>query len=516
MMRLTKRPRFKKGHVQFLSYLVGFMLLKAAWWIGAKFGSPTLEQIIFHLQNGTDGIADADPDIFRSFAVHVIFLPCVFAALVYGLQQWVNSSRTSTYIRHHKLPTESSIGVRSVVLGLEALQWIFSRYLPIGILLLAAVIFGNKIAIWSFLQHQEVSTFIDDNYVFPKNQHIKAPGKKLNLVLIYVESLEKGYTNAEIMGRNLLAPLDAVTLNGQRIDNFVQTTGTGWTIAGIVSTQCGVPLKTLSLFSIHNQKAKIKSFLPGIDCLGDVLEQNGYKNIFMGGASLYFADKGKFFAEHGYSELYGKEEWVRAGAKQFSDWGLYDDELFARAKTRLDQLQKSRKPFNLTLLTVDTHPPQGYVSPTCARQGVKDYQGLLTCTAGLIADFIGYMKQKGYLENTVVVILGDHLSTQAPLESALNAAGERLIYNAFLAPTPLHKTRDTVYHFAMFPSILQAMRFSFDNNRLALGASAFGPVDPAFIVPNLTADTYKALLAKTSRRYLEFWEAHEDNRPGAK
>ena len=38
-----KLKRIKRQHVHFLSYLLAFVFLKAAWWIGAKFGSPSLE-----------------------------------------------------------------------------------------------------------------------------------------------------------------------------------------------------------------------------------------------------------------------------------------------------------------------------------------------------------------------------------------------------------------------------------------------------------------------------------------
>lgn len=335
------------------------------------------------------------------------------------------------------------------------------------------------------------------------------PKHKPNLVLIYVESLESGFGDPALMGEDLLAPLNAATQDAYRFNDYEQTTGTGWTIAGIVSTQCGIPLKSHALFDGNQQGEKVKSFLPGARCLGEVLADNGYKNVFLGGASLYFAGKGKFFAQHGYSELYGKEEWSRAGHKQFNDWGLYDDALFKEAKVKVDALQKSRQPFNLTLLTVDTHPSFGYISPTCAKQGVTDYKGIVHCTAGLVADFVGHLKQRGYLKNTVVVILGDHLSGQTPVEAILAESPKRTIYNRFLTPNKLDQNRDRTFHFGIFPSILYAMGFRFPDNRLGIGASGFGPADPNFTLPNLDAKSFSELTAKTSRKYMEFWEPNE-------
>lgn len=495
--------RVKKHGAKFAAYLGAFVLLKASWWIGATFGAPTLEQIIFHLQNGTDGIADADPGIFYNFAVHVILFPILFAAILFGIQQGLLSRKCVDCAENYGASRNRICRWLARVVLL--LQSGFSRYIPIGLLVFSGVVMANKVALWGYLQNHEISEFIDQNYVTPKN--ITAPRNKLNLVLIYVESLEKGFSDTSVMGTDLLASLNDATKTGYHFESLIQTTGTGWTMAGIVSSQCGIPLKATSLFNVTAQKEKEKSFLPRATCLGDVLFKNGYRNVFMGGASLYFAAKGSFFAQHGYAETYGKEDWARNGATNFNEWGLYDDELFSNARTKVDQLYRAKQPFNLTLLTVDTHPPHGYTSPTCQRYGTTTYRDIVSCTATMVADFIKYMKHKGYLRNTVVVVMGDHQAGGTPLAPELTKMGQRSIYNAFLIPTKEHKNREAIYHFGIFPSILYAMGFRFEGNRLGLGASGFGDLDPGFVIPALKLETLNELLAKTSRKYLEFLDA---------
>jgi phosphoglycerol transferase len=64
-----------------------------------------------------------------------------------------------------------------------------------------------------------------------------------------------------------------------------------------------------------------------------------------------------------------------------NDWGLYDDMLFIEAEKKLDELESHpNTPFNLTLLTIDTHGPNGYVSKHCANQhGVtkSNFEGIV-------------------------------------------------------------------------------------------------------------------------------------------
>lgn len=82
----------------------------------------------------------------------------------------------------------------------------------------------------------------------------------------------------------------------------------------------------------------------------------------MGGASLEYAKKGNFFRSHQYHEVYGREEWQRlkifsSDFHKLGGWGLYDDSLFRQAKDKVLELHKTKQPFNLTMLTVDTHMP---------------------------------------------------------------------------------------------------------------------------------------------------------------
>src|SRR5690606_6720642 len=114
------------------------------------------------------------------------------------------------------------------------------------------------------------------------------------------------YKDETKFGKNLLSSLDA--LKGVSFNQYKQAPGTNWTIAGITATQCGVPLKTVSLYGGNDQGERIKAFLPNAVCLGDVLHDAGYHNVYMGGDALSFSGKGKFFQDHHYDEVYGREE----------------------------------------------------------------------------------------------------------------------------------------------------------------------------------------------------------------
>ena len=97
-------------------------------------------------------------------------------------------------------------------------------------------------------------------------------------------------------------------------------------------------------------------FLPLADCLGDYLNDQGYRLDFMGGADLDFAGKGKFYQTHGFANVDGVNELASTlNQPPMSDWGIYDDMLLESFRQRLEILTNQQAPFGLFGLTLDTH-----------------------------------------------------------------------------------------------------------------------------------------------------------------
>ena len=76
-----------------------------------------------------------------------------------------------------------------------------------------------------------------------------------------------------------------------------QVTHSGWTIGGMVASQCGVPL-----FSVArgNSLSVMNSFMSSATCMGDILRQHDYQLNYMGGADSEFGGKKNFYLSHGF------------------------------------------------------------------------------------------------------------------------------------------------------------------------------------------------------------------------
>jgi len=249
-------------------------------------------------------------------------------------------------------------------------------------------------------------------------------GKKPNLVYLYGESLERTYFDPQTfpgLTTELSRHKDAsIDFTGTR-----QVPGTGYTIAGMVSSQCGIPL--FAPFD-GNASSALSTFYPENVCLGDVLKGAGYQNYFYQGAELAFAGKGTFLTSHGFDYLYGYNELrsTVADPKYKNDWGWYDDTLLDEVFKKFVELSKAGQPFSLFALTVDTHHPDGFISRGCTRKEYfyhkKENRSLsaVACSQQLVAAFIDKIKASGYYDNTIIVVSSDHLAMNNTAYDILN------------------------------------------------------------------------------------------------
>ncbi|KGT94600.1 phosphoglycerol transferase I [Erwinia typographi] len=259
--------------------------------------------------------------------------------------------------------------------------------------------------------------------------HFKVPGKQIrgdkpNLVYIYAESLERTYFDEKAFPQ--LAPeLTQIKNTSYDFSNTEQLPGTEYTIAGMVASQCGIPL--FAPFD-GNASSSLSTFYPQNVCLGDILKSSGYQNYFYQGASLSFAGKDLFLSSHGFDHLFGYNELksVVKDPNYRNDWGWYDDTLLDVVFDKYLELAKQNRPFSLFALTVDTHHPDGFISRTCQRK-TYPYNGkpnesfaAVACSQEHIARLIQRIQATPYFKNTLIVVSSDHLAMNNTAYQYLN------------------------------------------------------------------------------------------------
>ena len=343
-------------------------------------------------------------------------------------------------------------------------------------------------------------------------------------MLIYLESGEQTLADNQLFEKDAFATLKDVTQAAdgwQSIEDLQQYQGGGWTMAGLVGTQCGIPLKGGSASDESSGRSAVPendvdTYLGGANCLGDVLGEHGYTSTFLGGANSSFAAKDTFLRGHGYSSIKGLAQWRAAGvsASDFRpDWGLSDERLLANAREDLDALHAESKrtgqPFNLSVLTLDTHEPV-HVYDSCSVDTEQEVTSVFACSMDHVAGFVGHMKEQGYLEDTTVVIMGDHLkhmSAGDAFHEQLDHHENRTIFNRIWVPGGAElTTRSGVDQLSLYPTILEAVGLTIADREAGIGLSAFSPEVPADSAQALDDNFYAELLNSNSPSfYSDAW-----------
>ena len=106
---------------------------------------------------------------------------------------------------------------------------------------------------------------------------------------------------------------------------------------------------------------------------------------------------------------YADPEWPDPGRTYLVWWGYEDQKLFEFAKQKVTELAAQPEPFNLTMLTVDTHFEDGYMCEGCPKlYGDDQYSNVMRCSSQQVASFIRWIQQQDFYENTTIVLCGDH------------------------------------------------------------------------------------------------------------
>lgn len=310
---------------------------------------------------------------------------------------------------------------------------------------------------------------------------------KLNLVYIYAESLERTYFDDNLFPE-LTPELNTIKESAFDFSHTGQLPGMDYTIAGIVASQCGIPL--FAPFE-GNSSASMSSFFPKNICLGDILKASGYKNYFIQGADLRFAGKDIFLSSHGFDHTYGAQELknVVEDESYRNNWGFYDDTVLNEVYKKFIELSEKGERFSLFALTVDTHHPDGFISQTCKRRSYshdgKENKTLsaVACSQEHIAALIEKIKASPYFDQTLIVVSSDHLAMNNSAYKYLTSQERNNLF--FVLPGNAPKAELKTMKRNPMDNGATVLDLLGGGNAIGLGRSSFSAESLSFIFMNM-------------------------------
>ena len=467
----------------FFSYLCFF----AARWFVTVYGRIGFDSILFTLQSSLSGVQS---DLVMSFLLRGA-LPCAVCTVL----------SCAILLMLRKLP------VRGLVSILTAIA------LSIGLCSYAAVDVELTDYVWDMVTR---SSLYEDEYADPADVTVTFPEEKRNLIYIMLESMETTYLSRELGGAsqvNLIPEL--TTLAGEGINfshndgvgGFHATNGASWTIGAIVAQTAGIPLKTPEgIDDWQNGYGKEGVFLPGVTSITNILDEAGYHTSFLCGSDANFGGRKTYYLTHGMDEVYDIYTARRDGIvpmDYFVWWGMEDLYLFEYAKQELTEIAQTDEPFAFTMLTVDTHHIGGYQCVYCTDPYAETYEQSIACSSRQVLEFVRWLQQQPFYENTTVVITGDHLSMDnGYMQRNVSDDYQRMVYSCILnSAISTDNTKNREYCAVdLFPTTLAAMGCTIEGDRLGLGVNLFS--DRPTLSEEWGYDRFNSELSKASDYYI--------------
>lgn len=357
----------------------------------------------------------------------------------------------------------------------------------VGLLTVTGLYTWNRLDIGEYIKNQMTdSDFINLYYVSPAETELVFPEKKRNLIYIFLESVETTYADEESGGGFSFNCIPELTDLAQEYEDFSGTEeqlnggnvmpNTSWTAAAMFGQSSGLPLIT----SIDASAAAEESaFMPQTITIGDILNEAGYNQTLLIGSDATFGSRRTLYTQHGDYQIkdyeYAREVgWIPWDYNVW--WGYEDQKLFEFAKQELLELSTSDEPFNLTMLTVDTHFEDGYFCEQC--EDIFDgnvYADVMACSSRQVAEFVAWVQEQEFYENTTIVLTGDHLTMDADFCETVDTAYERKTYTTYInsaveSKSDAYRVYTTL---DMFPTTLASLGVEIKGNRLGLGTNLY-------------------------------------------
>jgi len=452
--------------------MIGFF---AAVWYRVVYGDVGFDAVFYALKAGPGDVAS---DLLIQYILWgllpaVVLTPSVYFFLFhFPLEVEKREEKGRRYLFPHKI----AVLISSILV----------------VVLLTGGIFYSGLAKWAYLSLSETDIY-EKEYVDPNSVSIEFPEQKRNIIYIYLESMETTFLSEELGGGIEHTTIPELYNLAQTNINFSHNSmvgggrtlsGTTWTVGALVAHTSGLPLKFT--LTTEDGEDQYDNFLPGVTTITDILKEQGYYQTIMFGSRGEYGGRTQFFQQHGIDKVYDlrtayEDGIVPDGYKVW--WGMEDKHLIEYAKQELLEISKGEKPFAFSMLTVDTHHIDGYLCDECENKFEAQYDNVMACSSKRIYEFVEWIKQQDFYENTTIVITGDHCSMdEGYISEYMQEDYIRRVYNCDINPHPELTINDENIKnraFAtidMFPTTLAAMGCKIEGNRLGIGTNLFAGV----------------------------------------
>lgn len=350
---------------------------------------------------------------------------------------------------------------------------------------------------------------LDENPYDLRNARLVASDstRALNVVVLVLESVRRSAVTPYAPDLPTTPFLDSLAKHGLLIEEM--HTPVPYTNKALVSIFGGVPPSTDS---------RIVEALPGgipSPGLPGLLRAHGYRTAFFTPATLAFERKDQILENLGFDEVYGDGTYEREGFQKKAYFGYEDRIILDETLVWVGKRAEHDEPFFLGLLTLTAHHPYDVPDDAVrlglepAREDLGAYYDAVRYTDDFVREVFDGFAQRGLLDSTVFVIIGDHgqafgehgIATHGNIlwEEALEVPA--IIYNPALIPDARRASGPRILS-DIVPTVATMLNLRWEGPQPP-GASLLAPVPAERTLVHAYKDGRAALaLRRGAKKYL--------------
>jgi len=330
---------------------------------------------------------------------------------------------------------------------------------------------NNKESNYNFFNNAKLNQI----FTTKKEYQSSGPFKKLNIIIIILESFSKEYVGILNNNKGCTPFLDSLI-----IQSFVCRNA----YANGRTTLEALPAILGSLPSLGNRALILTSFIQNdFNSLPEILSSEGYQTSFFYGARNGNLGINNFSRKAGFKYYFGKNEYGNKKATE-SPWGVSDGDFLQFFLKKIDIF---RQPFFSCILTLSSHSPYSIpkkYNQQFSSQTNSQLRSILYTDLCLKQFFDKASKSKWY-KNTLFVITGDHASIPYSFKYRSKAGLYAIPIVYYMPADPYLKghTDIVTQQCDIKPSILDYIGYNKEFS--SFGNSIFRPHDDHFAVMKL-------------------------------
>ncbi|HAT4253442.1 TPA: LTA synthase family protein [Clostridium perfringens] len=350
----------------------------------------------------------------------------------------------------------------------------FSDISPLGYHGYDIYYYTNKEMTLTDAQKNEIKTWFDENKEDLPDNKYKGMFEGKNLIAIQVESLENFVIGQKVYGQEITPNINKLLKNSLYFDNIKEQNNSG------ISSDCDLMVNT-SMLPVRDGSTFFGYPWTDYNTLQDLLNSKGYNTI-----STHPEVPGNWNWAEAHKSFKADKIWDASQFNQSEVIGLgMSDESYL--KQIGDKLKKEKQPFYTFLVTLTSHGPfevpedKQYLNlpEDLNKNMLGAYFQSVRYTDEAIGKFINQLKEEGLLENTVIMLYGDHCGVHkfyeddikdSPLEGDWWKDNEKeipfMIYNPSIKGETISKEGGQIDFLPTIAYLLGFNRDSFDNTSM--------------------------------------------------